>query len=76
MHVEVEASPVNRRTDTIDKVRGGGGTDGNNVAVVNNTVTVDILILDITRLHIAEHLFGRITDIIIVGKQPLGNKTS
>ena len=66
MEVEVEALPCNRESQTVDEVRTAGGTDGAFVASVDDTVAIDILILDVSRLYRTEGLSGRVAYVVIV----------
>ena len=76
MEIEVESFPCNRNTKTIDKVWTRSSTDGAYITVINDTITIDILILDITRLNSTKHLLRRVADIIIAGEKALCYETA
>ena len=76
VNVEVETLISNGKAKTIDEAGTAGGTDGADVAVVDDTVAVDIFVLDVTGLHRAELLRGRIADVIIVLEESEGDETA
>ena len=75
MEVEVKILPSYRETETVDKVRSGSGTNGYNVTAVNLTVTVHILILDVTRHIVTECLLRTVAYILPVFEQTKSYET-
>ena len=66
MQVHVDILVGHRDAETIDEVRGAGGTDGHHVAIVHDTVAVDVLILDVAHFHLSELLNRTVVDISLI----------
>ena len=75
MDIHIQTFPLCGDTYTIYQVGYGSSPHSHLILVVDDTIAIDILILDVARHIIAKSLFGAITDVIVILEQAQCNKS-
>ena len=75
MNVQVKSFPCTRNTKTINHIRSGSSSNSYTVAIIYYTITIYILIFNISRLYCSKFLFRAITNIIIILEKSQSNQS-